>query len=354
LAALALLFVAAFLAGSVAVWTAALVRVSRGGRLVPWQPRRCVPWSGVELLLCAALYLLVLSAAGGVLRLLGREAGGQADDPAHLVELIAINALVSLAVTACAVTVLRLRGATWQDLGLARGSLLADCRLGLAAFLFVGPAVYALQLVLSLYIEGRHPLIDMVHTGGSAALWLAAASALLVAPLCEEWLFRVIFQGWLEKLELLLVGNHLRRADPAAAPAARLGSPAPVHADMGAHVDPRDAPASPLMYVEADQPHPRPAERPDAPQHGERTDAGPTPGLLGLPQGILPILLSAGVFALMHAGQGPAPIPLFLFALCLGYLYRQTHRLLPSVVVHFCLNATSMLMLVLMVLSGKV
>jgi membrane protease YdiL (CAAX protease family) len=31
-----------------------------------------------------------------------------------------------------------------------------------------------------------------------------------------------------------------------------------------------------------------------------------------------------------------------LFAVGLGYLYRQTHRILPSVVVHLLLNACSL------------
>jgi hypothetical protein len=33
---------------------------------------------------------------------------------------------------------------------------------------------------------------------------------------------------------------------------------------------------------------------------------------------------------------------LFFLALGLGYVYRQTHRILPGIVVHFLLNACSM------------
>ena len=40
--------------------------------------------------------------------------------------------------------------------------------------------------------------------------------------------------------------------------------------------------------------------------------------------------VSAAIFAFMHLGQGPAPIPLFFLAIGLGYLYRQTHRATPS------------------------
>jgi membrane protease YdiL (CAAX protease family) len=44
----------------------------------------------------------------------------------------------------------------------------------------------------------------------------------------------------------------------------------------------------------------------------------------------------------MHAAHGPDPIPLFVLALGLGYLYRQTHRILPCIVVHFLLNLLTM------------
>jgi membrane protease YdiL (CAAX protease family) len=59
----------------------------------------------------------------------------------------------------------------------------------------------------------------------------------------------------------------------------------------------------------------------------------------------IPVVTSAFVFALLHVGQGPAPIPLFLLALGLGYLYQRTHRLWPSVVLHFLLNTSSLAML---------
>jgi membrane protease YdiL (CAAX protease family) len=48
---------------------------------------------------------------------------------------------------------------------------------------------------------------------------------------------------------------------------------------------------------------------------------------------------------LLHLGQGWAPVPLFFLSLALGWLYQRTHRLLPSLVVHVCLNSCSLLML---------
>ena len=63
---------------------------------------------------------------------------------------------------------------------------------------------------------------------------------------------------------------------------------------------------------------------------------------------VLPIVASAALFAAVHSW--PDAISLFLLALALGWLYQRTHRLMPSVVLHLCLNATSMALLWLSVL----
>jgi membrane protease YdiL (CAAX protease family) len=56
-------------------------------------------------------------------------------------------------------------------------------------------------------------------------------------------------------------------------------------------------------------------------------------------------LISSLLFALLHVGQGPAPIPLFFLALVLGYLYHQTHRIWPGLIVHAGLNGLTAAML---------
>ena len=68
---------------------------------------------------------------------------------------------------------------------------------------------------------------------------------------------------------------------------------------------------------------------------------------------MLPIVISSFLFAAMHGGQWPAPVPLFFLALVLGYLYHQTHRLLPSLVVHALLNGSTFLTLWWAVHSGE-
>jgi membrane protease YdiL (CAAX protease family) len=60
---------------------------------------------------------------------------------------------------------------------------------------------------------------------------------------------------------------------------------------------------------------------------------------------LVPMLVSSTIFALAHYGHGPDPIPLFLLAMILGYLYQRTHRIWPSMVLHFTVNFVSMAML---------
>jgi membrane protease YdiL (CAAX protease family) len=83
-------------------------------------------------------------------------------------------------------------------------------------------------------------------------------------------------------------------------------------------------------WLESDQAHDAPPEAATLP------DWRPRP---------LAIVITSFLFAGMHLGQGAAPVPLFFLALALGYLYQRTHRLLPCVTVHFCLNACSFALL---------
>jgi membrane protease YdiL (CAAX protease family) len=55
--------------------------------------------------------------------------------------------------------------------------------------------------------------------------------------------------------------------------------------------------------------------------------------------GYAPVVISAAIFALPHLAHGPDPAALFVLALALGYVYRQTHRIFPSLAIHAGFNA---------------
>ncbi|PNY34965.1 hypothetical protein C2E31_20645 [Rhodopirellula baltica] len=59
---------------------------------------------------------------------------------------------------------------------------------------------------------------------------------------------------------------------------------------------------------------------------------------------LAPLLVSSLVFAVMHLGQGAAPIPLFFLALGLGVVYQRTNRLWITIVVHMILNGATITM----------
>jgi membrane protease YdiL (CAAX protease family) len=60
---------------------------------------------------------------------------------------------------------------------------------------------------------------------------------------------------------------------------------------------------------------------------------------------VFAILTSSALFALMHVSHGAAPIPLFVLALGLGFVYARTGRVLPCIVIHVWLNAWSLVTL---------
>jgi membrane protease YdiL (CAAX protease family) len=215
-------------------------------------------------------------------------------DPRTMRTLMASSAIVNIVFALLVVVVLHFGrvGASCEDLGLPLRRLPYDLRVGLFGFVAASVPVYLLQGLLSLAFPGEHPIIKFVReTHDLASLAIAAATAVLVAPVVEELLFRVLLQGWLE----------------AVWPSPRWRSPAAAAGDVLPVLLPHATPRAPVVWQ--------------------------------------PIVVSSGVFALLHAGHGPDPIPLFVLALVLGYLYQRTHRIWASVALHFSLNLCSLLML---------
>ncbi|MCC9601857.1 CPBP family glutamic-type intramembrane protease [Stieleria sp. JC731] len=69
---------------------------------------------------------------------------------------------------------------------------------------------------------------------------------------------------------------------------------------------------------------------------------------------VVPVLVSSTVFAVMHRGQGAAPIPLFFFAMGLGIVYQRTGRLWIVIVVHMLLNGATICSEFLRINSGLI
>jgi membrane protease YdiL (CAAX protease family) len=218
--------------------------------------------------------------------------------------------------------------ATPHDWGLGMRHLASDVALGCVAFCMLAPPVLALQAVLTQWFPYEHLLIVSLREHMTTSLFVVGFFvAVVVAPLFEEFFFRVLLQGWLERFGVNRnqspTGGGESLYNPLqGTPAALIVTAELVNQDA---VNPYTAPHSIAATAEAAQADPV-----------KEIDVHPPRW---------PIFISALIFALMHAGNGPDPIPLFFLAIGLGYLYRQTHRITPSMTVHFLLNGASMTIL---------
>jgi membrane protease YdiL (CAAX protease family) len=213
----------------------------------------------------------------------------------RLVPLIIIN---SIATSIAALSILfwmRMRGIcfrasgfvpTWRHVGI-----------GCAGALMILPPVMILQGILASQIKYEHPLLNVLQNSIPwSTMLVMGISSSIIAPLVEELYFRGVLQGWLDRLAV----NTGRQAPIALAPAAQ------VPVEQVVHMATENAGLSTMMSL---------ANRP-----------------------YWPGILASFAFAMVHAGQGPAPISLFFFSLGIAYLYRQTGSIWPGIMVHVILN----------------
>ncbi len=301
----------ALVAAEVRVWSGVIRRWTNGQPLVPRESDRVVPWGLLDVVVAIALlFAFSIVATGMVNRQFGFASTPAPQDWSlpycrWSITALACASLATL-VTAWLMIKFRYRATIGSAVNAAPAALLQtawrDVRLGTAAFLVLAPPIYALQLLLVQWFDSKHPVVERLLEYPDPGLILASVfSAVLVAPVFEEFLFRGLLQGWLEKLVTVA------------------GWP-------------------------TDQ---MPAEN-DAHQQGRATEDAPNANdSIDRFAVYLPIVASSSLFAALHVAHGPDWIPLFFLALGLGYLYQQTHRLLPSITVHFLLNAFSMALLLI-------
>jgi membrane protease YdiL (CAAX protease family) len=243
-----------------------------------------VPWSGVSLAGLAGAWLLVETTAQWVVAPAGGGTRPDVQSPS-LVAAVGVARVVWL--TFAIVYLSRVEGAYFDDMGFDTRKLESDLRLGVLAFLAAALPVYGIQYLFTQILEfkSKHPLVQLTeHLPTAGVLVLTSIVAVGVAPLVEEFLLRVLLQGWLEKKQ-----------------------------------------------IEARQ------------RRGENPDR---------PAGFGPIAVSAAVFALLHVGNGPDWVALFVLALFLGYVYQRTHRIVAPLTLHVCVNSLAMLELWRAFLAG--
>jgi len=182
------LVAAAALLASVAVaaWGGWLKREGRS--IVPAVPWPKAQWNGVETVLFAFCWLILVGVAVAML---------PAD--AALVERMAAQAAGSIIATMALVAVLRFNGVSWRSIGLSSFDAALDWRLALAAVLLVTGPLLVVSAALERLVKYEHPVIDALsgdHDWGAIAV--VAITAVIAAPLAEELFFRRILLGWLD------------------------------------------------------------------------------------------------------------------------------------------------------------
>ena len=179
---------------------------------------------------------------------------------------------------------------SYEDMGLDSDRFGKDLIIGIVAFFMITPFVLAVQVLLQYLVDYEHDTLEML-TGQFdwfliATAWIAAG---FVAPVFEEVVYRGLLLGWLHRV--LVTGKPLGDSDK--------------------------------IKME------------DRPLVSEPWASWIAVGISSL------------FFAAAHLGQGAAPVPLFILAMSLGYIYRRTGSIVPCIVVHFLLNAYTLVQVTL-------
>ena len=352
------------------LWTLGrlFVRHIDGQPLVPYEPRRPVPWNGWPALLLLAPLILSVGArvvgyaapadesfeawevAGAALLAQVAAASAQvaavattATNALAPVVKIAVSAagaaeragdfvLAAVASTAVQLLIAALTyaalatftGATRRDLGLPADvrQFRSDVRLGGIAFLAALAPVYLVQAVLTWAFEPQegHPFVmEFVANPSWGVMGAIALAAVVAAPVFEETAFRLVLLGWLDKLQ--------RRP------------PMPERGVEWLGTQPSEAPSASLL------------ESPAEDAVAGVANSGDNAGAADISPAWWPIAVTAVLFGLAHWGHGAAPAPLMLLGLVLGYLYHRTGRIVPSMTCHLFFNAFTMWQLLLLFLG---
>lgn len=188
-----------------------------GETLIPQVPGSPVPWDGMVVASLLCLFLLgqglcvaavqtmfpannqspQVIATGNtttVITVVGSEGSDK------LGYLLLANAVAMLVFTCVAALILRIRGASWEDLGFRDPKPREGFRLAVVTWVIIVPPLLALAAFLDQFVEPyNHPIIDFLQADKSAwSVGLVIGAAVVAAPIAEEFFFRRILQGWLE------------------------------------------------------------------------------------------------------------------------------------------------------------
>lgn len=209
-------------------------------------------------------------------------------------------------------------GAKARSFGIDRGSIVRFFGTGIAWGVMMFPVIFLVNAgVMKLIGSKEHPVAELMK-GDRSASYLAFSffSVVIVAPLAEELFFRVILQGWLEKVAAGL--TQLRRGE-------RLNQDTIKISEDDIKESVAVVPIS---------------EGSDGAIEGDERAS------LDWIRFVPNVIASTG-FALAHMTVWPTPIPLFVLSLGIGHVYSRTRSWAACAAMHATFNEINLLMLVI-------
>ena len=223
---------------------------------------------------------------------------------------------------------------TWQRtkttprlLGMTSGKFFRDVTVGVLVFFWITPMVILVNLGVSQWtdIEYQHPVIDSLR----AKAWgypLLFASAVIFAPLWEEYAFRFLLVNWLDtlrhhglNLKHLFFGNDRKQLEPST----QVHDPYAVNSQ---DTNPFDNAVGMASIASSQEPQSK--ELPSDMQ------AAYPPWWIAIVSGL--------VFGLAHFEYGVSWVPLVVLGTVLGRVYQLQRSILPCFIIHALFNSMAM------------
>ena len=225
-------------------------------------------------------------------------------------------------------------GCSFKKLGWRTDQMAGDLLSGIKCFLMMTPVILILNAVLQSATQTpyEHPVQEMIKQYPwliGIAFWQAA----IVAPISEEFGFRVLLIGWFESIHFgrdkvfsfMFGTNHVGPlAQPSTAEALGANS---TNAEL----------SNPYSANNMSTLSPVSVTVPSQALASEVTDRFEPPWW--------PVLLSGMLFGLAHFNYGVSWVPLIVFGVVLGRLYQVRQSLLPVLLVHFLFNGMNVMLL---------
>jgi membrane protease YdiL (CAAX protease family) len=287
----------AIIGAMIVAWVWALLQFALRRPLLPSAKLRFVPWreSTAIAIFCFYLFLQLFGPVIVVtlLRRFGHE--GRLGSSGMILVQLAISA--GFLVLAWSYLVSR-TGSTAADLGLTSNHASLQIQRGIVGGLMLVPVAFSLNYAAQkIWKPVPHDLVKVIARGESSTTWvLGAFMAVVMAPIVEEFLFRGVLLGALNRLA---AGQSASEIDP--------------------ELTSQDVVLHPM----------------------------PDGWSLFTSNAALSLL-----FGMLHVTFWPTPIPLFFVSLALGAMYQRTGSLIAPIVMHAILNGVSTLLLMLTIMAG--